>query len=94
MMVLGDDRLFVVWEVDAGDRGAGGVTKDEAAAEKYMLAKLDTYPAGRGRVRYACLAPATRGAIYDYRYGTTLVTAHRGNGVTVSVAGDAWEIVL
>ncbi|MFI0416955.1 hypothetical protein [Spongiactinospora sp. 9N601] len=85
-----DDGLFVVWEVEAGDCGASGVINDEAAAEKAMLDALATFQQGRGRVRYARLAPAPR-AVYDYRYGTTLVTAHRADGVTVSIAGDAWE---
>ncbi|WP_158578535.1 hypothetical protein [Spongiactinospora rosea] len=85
-----DDGLFLVWEVEAGGDGKCGVTDDEAAAEKDMLSALATFRHGRGRVRYARLAPAPR-AVYDYRYGTTLITAHRMDGVTVSIAGDAWE---
>ncbi|RBQ11623.1 hypothetical protein DP939_45050 [Spongiactinospora rosea] len=85
-----DDGLFVVWEVQSGRDGKSGVTDDEATAEKDMLSALATFRHGRGRVRYARLAPAPR-AVYDYRYGTTLITAHRVNGVTVSLTGDAWE---
>ncbi|PZG55824.1 hypothetical protein C1I98_02370 [Spongiactinospora gelatinilytica] len=88
-----DDGLFLVWEVEAGESGASGVINDEAAAEKDMLRALAAFRNGRGRVRYARLAPAP-GAVYDYRYGTTLITAHRADGVTVSVAGDAWEDAL
>ncbi|PZG53111.1 hypothetical protein C1I98_06015 [Spongiactinospora gelatinilytica] len=62
-----------------------------AAAEKAMLEALGSHPEGRGRVRYARLVPAPRGSIGDYRYGTTLITAHRAGGETVTVAGDAWE---
>ncbi|PZG36828.1 hypothetical protein C1I98_26200 [Spongiactinospora gelatinilytica] len=89
-----DDGLFLVWEVEAGGDGASGVTNDEVAAERDMLDALAAFRHGRGRVRYARLAPAARGTIYDHRYGTTLITAHRSDGVTVSVAGDAWEDAL
>ncbi|RBQ15020.1 hypothetical protein DP939_38215 [Spongiactinospora rosea] len=86
-----DDGLFLVWEVESGSDGKSGVTKDEVVAEKDMLSALATFRHGRGRVRYARLAPAARGTIYDHRYGSTLVTAHRTDGVTISVVGDAWE---
>ncbi|RBQ17766.1 hypothetical protein DP939_23155 [Spongiactinospora rosea] len=86
-----DDDLLVVWEVDAGGSGAGGVTKDEVAAEKTMLEVLGSFAEGRGRVRYARLVPAPRGGVYDYRYGSTLVTAYRRDGETVAVVGDEWE---
>ncbi|PZG41396.1 hypothetical protein C1I98_21420 [Spongiactinospora gelatinilytica] len=81
------DGLLVVWEVDAGEHGAGGVTSDEVVAEKTRLDALEAFPSGRGRVRYARLSFVHVG----YVYGTTLVSAHRGGGVTVTMAGDAWE---
>ncbi|PZG47365.1 hypothetical protein C1I98_13665 [Spongiactinospora gelatinilytica] len=86
--------MFLVWEVEAGRDGKSGVTKDEVVAEKDMLDALAAFQHGRGRVRYARLTPAPRGTIYDYWYGSTLITAHRADGVTVSVIGDAWEDTL
>ncbi|MFI0419003.1 hypothetical protein [Spongiactinospora sp. 9N601] len=67
------------------------MTKDEVAGEKAMLEALGSYSAGRGRVRYARLVPAPHGGVYDYRYGSTLVTAYRRDGETVAMVGDAWE---
>ncbi|MFI0417042.1 hypothetical protein [Spongiactinospora sp. 9N601] len=89
-----DDDLFVVWEVDAGEFGVGGVTKDEVTADQAMFDALESFRHGRGRVRYARLVPAEQGPCSNYWYGTTLVTAHRVDGVTVAVVGDAWEVTL
>ncbi|RBQ17969.1 hypothetical protein DP939_21585 [Spongiactinospora rosea] len=82
-----DDGLLLVWEVEGGERGAGDVTHCEVTAEKTMLDALASLSEGRGRVRYARLSFVRIG----YEYGTTLVTAHRADGATISVAGDAWE---
>ncbi|RBQ21640.1 hypothetical protein DP939_02710 [Spongiactinospora rosea] len=86
-----DDDLLLVWDVEAGECGGGGVHDSRDAAETAMLDTLDSHPEGRGRVRYARLVPAPHGSIGDYRYGSTLITAHRADGETVSVVGDAWE---
>ncbi|MFI0424938.1 hypothetical protein [Spongiactinospora sp. 9N601] len=79
--------LLAVWEVQAGGRGAGGVSDCPAAAEDAMFEVLDACPSGRGRVRYARLSWVGIG----YVYGPTRLTAHRKDGVTVTVPGDAWE---
>ncbi|PZG53108.1 hypothetical protein C1I98_06000 [Spongiactinospora gelatinilytica] len=73
----------VVWEVESG---ASGVTDDVDAAEKAMLDALATRAEGRGQVRLAHLVRVGVG----YDYGETLVTAHRKDGVTTIVTGDAW----
>ncbi|MFI0423087.1 hypothetical protein [Spongiactinospora sp. 9N601] len=79
-------EAFAVWEVEAGDRGACGVTDNRATAQREMVRALESFPRGRGRVRLAWPAPGL-----VYRYGETLVTAHRYGRVFVSVRGDAWE---
>ncbi|MDF5756376.1 hypothetical protein [Spongiactinospora sp. TRM90649] len=78
------DRPLVVWEVWAGDRGASGVTRDPAEAEKAMLAVLDTMPGGQGRARFAWVTSPRQ----SYLYGTTPLTAHHADGVIVILAGD------
>ncbi|PZG50390.1 hypothetical protein C1I98_10635 [Spongiactinospora gelatinilytica] len=60
--------LLMVWEVQAGERTAGGVTDDQAAAETAMFDALRTHPTGRGRIRYARLSFIGIG----YVYGPTL----------------------
>ncbi|MDF5757117.1 hypothetical protein [Spongiactinospora sp. TRM90649] len=85
-----DDDLLASWEVDAGRRGSGGVTGSAAVAATDMLAALATFPNGRGRVRVARLMPSMSGA--DYRYGATVLTAHRRDAVTTTVSGDAWDL--
>ncbi|MDF5752601.1 hypothetical protein [Spongiactinospora sp. TRM90649] len=77
--------VLVVWEVEAGDQGAGGVTLSRTAAHREMVRALDQFHCGRGRVRLALLAPG-----FVYRYGETVVTAHRNGRAFVAVAGDAW----
>ncbi|MFI0420324.1 hypothetical protein [Spongiactinospora sp. 9N601] len=79
--------LLMVWEVQAGERTAGGVTDDQVAAETAMFDALRTHPTGRGRIRYARLSFIGIG----YVYGPTLLTAHRMNGVTMIIAGDAGD---
>ncbi|RBQ15344.1 hypothetical protein DP939_36505 [Spongiactinospora rosea] len=81
--------LLVVWEVEARDHSAGGVSDNEQTAETAMFETLDALPSGRGRVRYARLSVLGIG----YQYGETLLTAYRKNGATVAVAGDAWESI-
>ncbi|MDF5757755.1 hypothetical protein [Spongiactinospora sp. TRM90649] len=66
------------------------MSESEAVAEEAMLAALHGFRRGRGRVRVARLVPIRSGVVY--RYGATLVTAHRTDGATVVVAGDAWEV--
>ncbi|RBQ20722.1 hypothetical protein DP939_06475 [Spongiactinospora rosea] len=45
--------LLAVWETEGDERGAGGASDSELAAETSMFDALETFPAGRGRVRYA-----------------------------------------
>ncbi|MDF5752964.1 hypothetical protein [Spongiactinospora sp. TRM90649] len=82
-------EVFAVWEVDAGDRGAGGVTLNRATAHREMVRALEEFPRCRGRVRLAILDSGVA-----YRYGETVVTAHRHGRAFVTVAGDAWEATL
>ncbi|MDF5751299.1 hypothetical protein [Spongiactinospora sp. TRM90649] len=86
-----EDDVLASWEVDAGDRGSAGVTGSAAAAAKDMLAALAAFHDGRGRVRFARVIPSMSGA--EYRYGATVLTAHRRAGATTTVPGDAWDLV-
>ncbi|MDF5754675.1 hypothetical protein [Spongiactinospora sp. TRM90649] len=85
-----DDDVIASWEVDAGKRGSAGVTGSAAVAATDMLAALAAFPDGRGRVRSARLMPSMSGA--EYRYGATVLTAHRRDAVTPTVSGDAWDL--
>ncbi|RBQ14175.1 hypothetical protein DP939_42255 [Spongiactinospora rosea] len=80
----------MVWEVEAGDRGVGGVTDNLFVAQKELLDALYGLGTGRGRMRYARLSFIHVG----YVYGPIVVTAHRKDGVTVLVAGGTWESTL
>ncbi|WP_146607451.1 hypothetical protein [Spongiactinospora gelatinilytica] len=78
--------VLVVWEVDAGTGGAGGVTDDAGRAEKEMVHALEGFPEGRGRVREARLS-----AFGVYVYGETVVTARRTGGGAITLTGDMWN---
>ncbi|MDF5753635.1 hypothetical protein [Spongiactinospora sp. TRM90649] len=78
--------VLAVWEVEAGKCGVGGVTDNRAVAHREMIRALDDFSQGRGRVRLAWLVPGSA-----YRYGETVVTAHRNDRAFVAFAGDAWE---
>ncbi|RBQ13841.1 hypothetical protein DP939_43915 [Spongiactinospora rosea] len=81
--------LLLVWAVEAGDRGASGVTGDLAVAERQMLTALGGFAEGRGRVRSARMSSV--GVLYTY--GETLVTARRKGGMTEIVPEAAWVIM-
>ncbi|PZG41214.1 hypothetical protein C1I98_21565 [Spongiactinospora gelatinilytica] len=77
---------LLVWVAEAGSRGVSGVAADQATAERQILAALETLGEGRARVRSARVS--SFGVLYTY--GATLATAHRKDGVTTIVTGDAW----
>ncbi|MDF5753200.1 hypothetical protein [Spongiactinospora sp. TRM90649] len=90
MEIEQDDDVLASWKVDAGKSSSAGVTGSAAVAAADMLAALATFPDGRGRVRFARIMPSMSGA--EYLYGATVLTAHRRDGATTTVSGDAWDL--